>query len=55
MRNYKNESNWQKEKYCRVSAYIDKDVGEKLKAKLKQENKTIANWIYTNAIDYLKD
>ena len=53
-RNYKNESAWQKKKYDLIKAYIDKDLGTKLRLKLKKENKTIAYWITSNAEKYVK-
>lgn len=52
-RNYRNESEWQKQKYTLVKAYIDKDQGEKLKAKLKKEGRTMADWIKECTADYL--
>ena len=35
------------------AGYIDKDLGDSLKAKLKRENKTIAGWIRDCAEYYL--
>lgn len=52
-RNYRNESEWQKQKYTLVKAYIDKDQGEKLKAKLKKEGRTMADWIKECTANYL--
>lgn len=54
MRNYKKESQWQKQKYELVRAYIDKQIGIDLKAKLKKDGKTIAGWITENAIKEIK-
>lgn len=54
MRNYVNEGKWQKEKYCRLYIYLDKELGEKLKTKLKKENKPINQWVKENAENYLK-
>ena len=53
-RNYKKESEWQKKKYDLIKANIDKDLGSKLRLKLKREKKTIAYWITRNAEDYVK-
>ena len=53
MRNYENEAEWQRKKYDSIRAYIDKDLGYKLREKLKKENKTIASWITESAREYL--
>lgn len=53
MRDYTKESNWQKKKYTLIHGYIDKDLGDSLKTKLKRENKTIAGWIRDCAEYYL--
>ncbi len=53
-RNYKKENEWAKTKYTRILADIDKDLGNKLKSKLKDENKSIAKWITENAKSYLE-
>lgn len=53
-RNYENEKNWLKEKYTRIDARIDKDLGIQLKEKLKSENKSLATWITEKAREYLK-
>lgn len=49
MRNYKKEIEWRKNRYCLVRGYINKEIGEKLKKKLKNEKKSIAGWIEENA------
>lgn len=54
MRNYKKESKWQSQKYELVKAYIDKQTGIELKAKLKKDGKTITSWITENAIKEIK-
>ena len=54
-RNYKNESMWQREKYTRRNAYIDKDLGNDLRKKLQKNKKPIATWVKECAIEYLKD
>ena len=53
MRNYKKESKWQKEKYDEIRAKIDKDLGTKLRTKLKKEDRTIAGWVTDRATEYL--
>lgn len=53
-RNLNKEYEWSKNKYERVLANIDKELGVALKAKLKAENKTIACWITDNAKKYLE-
>ena len=54
MRNYKKESEWLNKKYELIKAHINKDLGIKLKSKLKEENKSIAKWITENAEKELK-
>lgn len=49
MRNYKKESQWQNQKYELVKAYIDKELGQNLKTKLKKDGKSIASWMTENA------
>ena len=53
MRNYKKESEWQHEKYDEIRAKINKDLGTKLRKKLKKEDRTIAGWVSDNATEYL--
>ena len=53
-RNIKKEYQWSKTKYTRILGDIDKELGENLKKKLKEENKSIASWITDNAKRYLK-
>lgn len=55
MRNYQKETEWSKEKYSRIEVRIDKKLGEKLKDKLRKDNKSIASWISENAEKYIKD
>lgn len=55
MRNYKKERDWQLRKYDQIRANIDKELGTRLREKLKQENKTIASWVSDNAKKYLKN
>lgn len=53
-RNYQKENEWQKGKYETIFAKIPKELGVKLRLKLKQENKTIASWIKDNAETYIE-
>ena len=53
-RNYKNEREWQLKKYDQIRANIDKELGTRLRQKLKEEGKSIANWVSDNAKEYLK-
>ena len=53
-RNFKKEREWAKTKYTRILGDIDKELGENLKKKLKEGNKSIASWITENAKKYLK-
>lgn len=54
-RNYEKEDIWAKEKYERINARIDKNLGLKLKEQLKKEGKSLASWITDNAKKYLKN
>lgn len=54
MRNYKKESKWAKQKYTRILADVDKELGDELKKKLKNEGKSIASWVTDNAKKYLQ-
>lgn len=54
MRNYQKEAIWLRNKYDHIRARIDKELGKKLRLKLKKENKTIAAWVRENAIKYLE-
>ena len=53
-RNYQKEREWKIKKYDEIRANIDKELGVKLRLKLKQENKTIASWIKENAETYIE-
>lgn len=53
-RNYENEKKWLKEKYSRIDARIDKELGNQLKAKLKENNISVSSWITQNAQLYLR-
>lgn len=53
-RNYQKEREWKIKKYDEIRANIDKELGAKLRLKLKQENKTIASWIKENAETYVE-
>lgn len=55
MRNLKKESEWRKNKYTRIIADLDKELGNKLKEKLKLEGKTVSDWIRENAEKYIND
>lgn len=53
-RNFEKEDIWAKEKYERINARIDKNLGLKLKEQLKKDGKSLASWITENAKKYLK-
>lgn len=55
MRDLKKESEWRKNKYTRVLADLDKELGDKLKDKLKTEGKSVSDWIRENAEKYIKE
>ena len=55
MRNYKKEREWANKKYDEIRANIDKELGTRLREKLKQENKTIAQWVKDNAEKEIKN
>ncbi len=54
-RDYKKENEWKKNKYDEIRANIDKELGLALRSKLKEEGKTIAEWISSNAKKYLEE
>lgn len=54
MRDYKKEYEWEIQKYTDIRAKINKELGIRLRQKLKSENRTIAGWITDNAIKYLE-
>lgn len=53
-RNYKKENEWKKNKYEEVRGNIDKELGMQLKETLKNQGKSIAEWITENAKKYLE-
>ena len=53
-RNTKKEYEWSKQKYTRKHGDIDKELRDKIKEKLKNEEKSIASWITDCAKKYLK-
>ena len=53
MRNYENEYKRKKKKYTEIRGNIEKELGDKLKEKLKEEKRTIARWITENARKYI--
>ena len=53
-RDTKAEYKWAKQKYTRILGDIDKELGDALKEKLKEEKKSVASWITDNAKQYLK-
>lgn len=55
MRNYKKEREWSNKKYDEIRANIDKELGTRLREKLKQEHKTIAQWVKENAEKEIKN
>ena len=54
MRNYKKENEWKKNKYEEVRGNIDKELGMQLKETLKNQGKSIAEWITENAKEYIE-
>lgn len=54
-RNTEKEYEWSKQKYETIFARIEKKLGLELKQKLKEENKSTAEWITENAKKYLKN
>ena len=54
-RNYEKEYKWQKEKYDIIRASINKELGTKLRLKLKKDNLTISKWICQNATKYINE
>ena len=54
MRNYKKENEWKKNKYEEVRGNVQKELGIELKEILKNQGKSIAEWITENAEEYIK-
>ena len=54
MRNYKKENEWKKNKYEEVRGNIQKELGIELKEILKEQGKSVAEWITENAKEYVK-
>ena len=54
-RNYEKEYKWKIKKYDEIRGNINKELGTKLRIKLKKENKSIAKWITENAENYIKE
>lgn len=54
MRDYKKENEWKKNKYEEVRGNIDKELGIELKGILKNQGKSIAEWITENAKEYIE-
>lgn len=54
MRNYKKELAWKREKYDEIRANIDRELGLKLREKLKIKNMSIAEWIRKCAEEFIK-
>ena len=53
-RNYQNERAWEKEKYLRLQAKIDKSLGEAFKAKLAEKNIPYAIWLKNKIIEFIE-
>ena len=56
MRNIKKEYEWKKNKYVRVLADVDKELGEEFKEKIKNDTKyqSISEWLTEQIKKYLK-
>ena len=55
MRNYKNEMLWQKEKYTRLTAKLDKGYVKNFKEKLKDNDEQYATWLRTRIDEYMNN
>lgn len=55
MRNYQKENEWKRKKYVLIQGNLEKNLGLKLKEKLKDEKISIAGWITENAKKYLEN
>lgn len=53
-RNLKKEYNWEKNKYYFIRARIPREMGEELKKKLAQDNKTMSELVREAVEKYLK-
>ena len=54
MRHYEKEIEWAKNKYTRLEAKINKDIGEKFKEHLKKENISYRNWLENKIKEEIK-
>lgn len=54
MRNYKRESERAKVLYDNIQVKINKELGLKLRRKLKEDERTIAEFVSTSAKEYLE-
>ena len=55
MRNYKNESNWAKNKYERIEIKLDKTTGLEFKRKLNEKGITISEFFKEKIKNFLKN
>lgn len=53
-RNYKKEREWLLENYKEVRANIKKDLAEEFRKKLKEERRSVAEWMTEEIEDYLE-
>lgn len=54
MRNYKNETEWAKEKYGRIEVKMDKEIVEEFKKRLKHYGFTITEFFRKEIEKFLK-
>lgn len=55
LRNYKKEAAWQKSKYTRLLADIDKEIADAFKEKLKEKKIPYASWLKEQIEAFLKE
>lgn len=54
-RNYQKENEWKREKYTRLTAFLDKEYAEDFREKLKKENKLFTAWLREQIDNYMKN
>lgn len=54
-RDYKHETELRTKKNIRLYVWIPRELGDKLKAKLAQENKRITDFVKEAIVDFLKN
>lgn len=54
-RNFKNEYEWEKQKYTKICLKLDKEIAEKLKLKVKENNTNVSAILKEFINDYINN